>query len=99
MKDVFVIIHVCVVVVFQHPMEDNIQLILNLYEVFDMMIPMKIFVVCDKRKVRFEYFKKNKNFFFRFLEYMHKLLTEFSQANTVPLRLNHDSPLYKTFAT
>ena len=35
----------------------------------------------------------------RFLEYMHKLLTEFSQANTVPLRLNHDSPLYKTFAT
>ena len=33
------------------------------------------------------------------LEYMHKLLTEFSQANTVPLRLNHDSPLYKTFAT
>ncbi|CAF1421446.1 unnamed protein product [Rotaria sordida] len=32
-------------------------------------------------------------------EYMHKLLTEFSQANTVPLRLNHDSPLYKTFAT
>jgi hypothetical protein len=34
-----------------------------------------------------------------FLEYMHKLLTEFSQANTVPLRLNHDSPLYKTFAT
>ena len=34
-----------------------------------------------------------------FVEYMHKLLTEFSQANTVPLRLNHDSPLYKTFAT
>ena len=33
------------------------------------------------------------------LEYMHKLLTEFSQANTVPLRLNHDSPIYKTFAT
>ncbi|CAF0727390.1 unnamed protein product [Didymodactylos carnosus] len=32
-------------------------------------------------------------------EYMHKLLTEFSQANTVPLRLNHDSPLYKSFAT
>jgi hypothetical protein len=29
---------------------------------------------------------------------MHKLLTEFSQANTVPLRLNLDSPLYKTFA-
>lgn len=34
-----------------------------------------------------------------FQEYMHKLLTEFSQANTVPLRLNHDSPLYKTFVT
>jgi hypothetical protein len=52
MKDVFVIIHVCVVVVFQHQMEDNIQLILSLYEDFDMMIPMKIFVVCDKQKVR-----------------------------------------------
>ena len=33
------------------------------------------------------------------VEYMHKLLTDFSQANTVLLRLNHDSPLYKTFAT
>ena len=32
------------------------------------------------------------------LEYIHKLLTEFSQANTVPLQLNHDSPIYKTFA-
>ncbi|UJR10150.1 hypothetical protein I4U23_014367 [Adineta vaga] len=32
-------------------------------------------------------------------EYMHKLLMEFSQANSVPLRLNHDSPIYKTFAT
>ena len=51
MKDVFVIIHVCVVVVFQLLMEDNIQLILNLYGGFDMMIQMKIFVVCDKRKV------------------------------------------------
>lgn len=31
-------------------------------------------------------------------EYIHKLLMEFSQANTVPLRLNEDSPIYKTFA-
>jgi hypothetical protein len=64
-----------------------------------MMIQMKIFVVCDKQKVRIEYIRNNKYFFGFFLEYMHKLLTEFSQANTVPLRLNHDSPLYKTFAT
>jgi len=63
-----------------------------------MMIPMRIFVVCDKRKVRFELNISKKKICF-VLEYMHKLLTEFSQANTVPLRLNNDSPLYKTFAT
>jgi len=51
MKDVFVIIHVCVVVVFQHPMEDNIRLMLNLYEDFDMMIQMKIFLVYVKERV------------------------------------------------
>jgi hypothetical protein len=51
MKDVFVIIHVCVVVVFRRPMEDNIQLILNLYEDFDMMIQMKILPIYDKEKV------------------------------------------------
>jgi hypothetical protein len=98
MKDVFVIIHACVVAVFQHQMEDNIRLIWSLYEDFDMMIPTKIFVVCDKRKVQSKNSLSAMLSLFS-LEYMHKLLTEFSQANTVPLRLNHDSPLYKTFAT
>jgi len=102
MKDEYVIIHVCVVVVFQHLMEDNILLILNLHEDFDMMIQMKIFRIYDKEEVLIEilfFFHLIKIKILVFLEYMHKLLTEFSQANTVPLRLNHDSPLYKTFAT
>ena len=98
MKDVFGIIHACVVVVFRHPMEDNIQLILNLYEDFDTMIQMKILPIYDKEKVLILRDSLANAFDVR-LEYMHKLLTEFSQANTVPLRLNHDSPLYKTFAT
>jgi hypothetical protein len=63
MKDAFVIIHVCVVVVFQQQMEDNIQLILSLYEDFDMMIQMKIFLVYDKRKVFIEIFIFIKNSF------------------------------------
>jgi hypothetical protein len=57
MKDVFGIIHVCVVVVFQHQMEDNIQLILNLYEDFDMMILMKIFRIYDKEKVLIDWLR------------------------------------------
>jgi hypothetical protein len=63
MKDAFVIIHVCVVVVFRQQMEDNIQLILSLYEDFDMMIQMKIFLVYDKRKVFIEIFIFIKNSF------------------------------------
>lgn len=98
MKDEFVIIRVCVGVAFQHRMVDNIQLIWNLFEVFVTMIQMKTFPVCVKQKVKL--LCSSFHFLFIFvLEYMHKLLTEFSQANTVPLRLNHDSPLYKTFAT
>jgi hypothetical protein len=68
MKDVFVIIHVCVVVVFQHPMEDNIRLMLNLYEDFDMMIQMKTFLVCVKQRVFINfsfYFRKNFLFYLR----------------------------------
>jgi len=69
MKDVFDIIHVCVVVVFQHQMEDNIQLIWNLYEDFDMMIQMRIFPIYDKEKVLIIEFaqqqKKNIAFYYR----------------------------------
>ena len=69
-----------------------------------MMIPMRISLIYGKLKVTFDWLNAVCLEFFSFekldcLEYMHKLLTEFSQANTVPLRLNHDSPLYKTFAT
>ena len=63
-----------------------------------MTIPMRTSVVYGKQKVSVLSQLKIVSSDL-LLEYMHKLLTEFSQANTVPLRLNHDSPLYKTFAT
>ena len=51
----------------------------------------KRWMIIDLNQIKYD-------LFVFFLEYIHKLLMEFSQANTVPLRLNEDSPIYKTFA-